>query len=74
MFKYIFADIPEILENKQEIRLTVDTKTDFENTRQIYSKVMRKNIKLNLINLLNLIKEEPKIISRMKIQIQKNAK
>ena len=74
MFKYIFEDIPEILENKQEIRLTVDTKLDFENTRQIYSMVMRKNIKLNLINLLNLIKEEPKIISRMEIQIQENAK
>ena len=74
LFNFKFLNIPSYLIGKQNIRLTVDTKEDFNITKELYKKIKLRSTFFETSDLLKLIDETPSIIKKMQIQIKKNAK
>ncbi|MCB0478129.1 MAG: hypothetical protein KDC84_08195 [Crocinitomicaceae bacterium] len=73
-FDHKFLNLPQILEGRENIRLTVDTESDFNTTQELYSKMMEKKSDFELMDLLELIDENPVLIDNMEAQIDQNAK
>lgn len=65
--------ISEFIENYRDIRLTIDTINDFKLASSIYNKLSRKG-HFNINDIINFIKENPKILDDMKIAISSNKK
>lgn len=73
-FGHKFLNLPKILEGRKNIRLTVDTESDFKTTQELYSKMMEKKSEFELEDLLELIDENPVLVDNMEAQIDQNAK
>ena len=73
-FDHIFLSLPKILDDRGNIRLTVDTKEDFSLAQEIYEKIKMKTKDYHLLDLIELIDENPVLKLRMKAQIKENAK
>lgn len=73
-FKQEFLNLPDFLNGREHIRLTVDTKEDFILAQELYEKIQQKSKDYNLPDLLELIDENPVFLNRMKDQIKENAK
>lgn len=74
LFNFKFLKTPSYLKGKQNIRLTVDTKEDFNICKELYKKIMLKSPHFEISDLLELIDENSSIITKMQIQIKNNAK
>lgn len=73
-FKYKFLELPEVLKGKEDIRLTVDSEEDFVLAKEIYEETQKINSDVGINELLNVIEAHPDYISKMKSQIERNAK
>ncbi len=73
-FKVKLIDAPEIVFNRNDIRLTVDTKEDFDVSKEIYAKLADSNKTLELNNIIKIIDKNPKYLETMKSQIKLNSK
>ncbi len=71
-FKIKFLPLPKEIQNKEKIRLTLDTKEDFILLKQLYNKWV--STEKSLKSLINIIDNDEKIKSKMKEQIYKNEK
>jgi len=74
LFRVRFLNMPSNLLNRKDIRLTIDTKEDFELAQYIYSKVNCLNNDNFLNRLLGIIDGDPKIRQIMNQQIKQNEK
>jgi len=66
-----FIEAPELIDNRWDIRLTIDTETDFNNCQKIVSKIKQDS---SLQDLLSFIDSNSKIKALMKNQIDQNSK
>ena len=73
-FKYAFLKIPSILTGRKNIRLTVDTQSDFETTQILYKKAILSAKGFKLQQLIELIDRNPELVVNMENQIKENAK
>jgi spore coat polysaccharide biosynthesis protein SpsF len=74
LFQCEFLQLPDFLNGRENIRLTVDTESDFILTQELYQKVISQSESYKLEDLLELIDENPVILSKMEAQIKENAK
>jgi spore coat polysaccharide biosynthesis protein SpsF len=72
-FDYEFLPIPSILNQSQNLRLTIDTESDFETASEIYQDWVKCEIQ-DVESLLFIINNKPQLISKMLKEIHKNAK
>ncbi len=71
-FKINLLPLPGLIKNRKDIRLTVDTKRDFEMAREIYKKTGEKN--LDIEHLITLIDNNSDWKTIMLKEIKNNAK
>lgn len=72
LFKIKLLPLPTFISGKMDIRLTVDTQEDFDICKYIYKKVTICNS--NIQSLIEYIKSDEEIKTRMKKQIEENGK
>jgi len=72
-FNAKFLSIPKTIENRRDIRLTIDTKNDFLLCQEIYLNWQQYQRK-DLNSLLEIIENKPLLLKKMQIEIEKNAK
>jgi len=68
-FNLSFLNVPPELE-RDDIRLTIDIKEDFEICKEIVNHLFRNNIEMNYKNILNYLDINPSLIERMKDNIK----
>jgi len=73
-FNVRFLPLPNELQNRNNIRLTIDTKDDFDLLSDLYQKLPSVNSPDFVKSLLLLIDNHPEIKQRMLMQINRNAK
>lgn len=73
-YKVGWIDTPAFIQGRNDIRLTVDTKEDFENAQEIYSIVNKSNPDFTLEDVIKCIDSNPKYSEVMRNQINKNSK
>lgn len=69
-----FLRIDPLIESRTNLRLTLDTITDFEIQQKIYSDFQAGNIKIIPTNLINYIDCRPTIYDSMRTVIEQNSK
>lgn len=72
-FKANFLPIPELIEKRKDIRLTIDTETDFELCQEIYANWQECEMQ-DLKSLCSVIDQKPLLLTKMKQEIKKNEK
>ncbi len=76
-FTIEWINAPTFLEGREDIRLTIDTKEDFEIAKQIYNHLVGSvhlDENFSIANIISYIDENPNIIYLMKLQIKNNTK
>jgi spore coat polysaccharide biosynthesis protein SpsF len=73
LFSLNFRTIPPILE-EYPLRLTVDTQSDFEVAKNIYSQLMEKKMTPEWENVLSIALENPILLETMTDEISRNKK
>ncbi len=73
-FKIDFSRIDSEVEEAASIRLTVDTKEDFEIAKRIYLDLDNNQTSFTALNIIRSIKKNDEWLKHMKLQIQKNTK
>ena len=68
-FNLSFLNVPLELE-RNDVRLTIDIKEDFEICREILNHFFRNNIEMNYTNILNYIDNNPLLLEQMKYNIK----
>jgi len=74
IFNIHFEKINQSIEDVSELRLTVDTKSDFELLKEIYDVLKSKNIEFSAIEISKTVKENPQWLTIMKAETLKNIK
>lgn len=72
-FSIKLLPLPENLQSRKDIRLTLDTKEDFEVHKQIWKETGQSSV-IDIDKILNFIDNNSDIAERMKIQIEENSK
>lgn len=73
-FNIHFEKISKNIEDVSGLRLTVDTKMDFELLKEIYASLICKNSDFSAFEISNLVKENPEWLITMKAETLKNIK
>ena len=73
MFKCRFIKIPTYIE-KLPVRLTIDTQTDFEISRNIYNYLLINKLSVEPENIIDYLETQPELLKLMQIEINKNIK
>lgn len=60
--------------NRNDIRLTIDTKDDFATVSQMYNCLIKANTPLTIANVIGYIDSHRDLVKKMKVQIEKNSK
>ena len=68
-FNLSYLNVPPKLE-RDDIRLTIDIKEDFEICKEILNHLFRNNIEMNYKNILNYIDNNPLLLEGMKYNIK----
>ena len=71
LFKTHFINVPPILEQSREVRLTIDTLEDFKNAQYIFANTKNKD---NIEEILGVVRRNKEIITSMSNQINQNRK
>ena len=71
-FKIEWLKTPEVLQGREDIRLTIDTEQDFIDAQEIYKYYVDRNMTIQ--DLVNYIDKNPGLIEKMKKEIKLNAK
>lgn len=74
MFKLKWLELPDYLKSRKDIRLTIDTETDFENGQKILKASGNFFEKLTIKEIVNVIDANQHLISSMEKEIHKNSK
>ncbi|MCD4772339.1 MAG: glycosyl transferase family 2 [Bacteroidales bacterium] len=74
IFNIKFIKAPDYLYNKNEIRLTIDTKEDFQLSGSLYKKYIENDKFADINNFIEYIDQSAEIIQIMKNEIRKNTK
>ena len=73
-FSIKLIDAPDGLDSRNDIRLTVDTKTDFEMNQMLYQQIVEQNIPFVSREIVNYIDQHFELKQIMKDQIRINSK
>lgn len=73
-FNIKFFNIPEVIDEHDDIRLTIDTQTDFDIQKEIFNKVYKIKPDFNAFNVLAFLNENKEYHAIMKNEILKNQK
>lgn len=71
-FKIEWLKTPEVLQGREDIRLTIDTEQDFIDAQEIYKYYVDRNMTIQ--DLVNYIDKNPGLIEKMKKEIKLNSK
>ena len=72
IFKVDFLPLPKIFGNRKDIRLTVDTKNDFELTQELYEDLIKQDFTID--SIINKIDSDVKYKTVMHTEIKRNSK
>ena len=73
-FNIKFFNIPEEIDSHNDIRLTIDTKIDFDIQKEIFNKIYKEKPNFNAFDVLNFLNENKEYLGVMKEEISKNQK
>jgi len=73
-FNIHFEKIDQSVESVSDLRLTVDTRNDFDLLKEIYETLLSKNINFTASKISKLVNENPQWLSVMKAETLKNIK
>lgn len=73
-FKLELLPIPDVLDHNGRLRLTIDTKDDFEISSKIYHKLTESGKQITIDNVVHTVDEVPTCYAEMERQIKKNTK
>lgn len=73
-FKIKWLDVPSILLNREHIRLTIDTASDFEMAKAIYSELMAKASCLTIEEIVEYLDAHSDYYLSMQEEIKRNSK
>jgi spore coat polysaccharide biosynthesis protein SpsF len=73
-FRIKLVEAPDYLYFRNDIRLTVDTKEDFELMQEIYNQMMARKISIEPERIIQFIDVHPDFLVRMNHQIELNRK
>jgi len=74
IFDIEWIKTPEAVVDREDIRLTIDTMTDFTNANTIYDEVYKSSINPTLAEVVNILDQTPQLLEQMKLEITKNSK
>jgi spore coat polysaccharide biosynthesis protein SpsF (cytidylyltransferase family) len=74
LFNVRFLDAPEIIFNRYNIRLTLDTPADFNLQQKIYKKMQAQNPNFGIDEVVAFLDKHQEILQQMKFEIGKNSK
>ncbi len=74
IFKTNFLNIPDSIQKHNNIRLTLDTKNDFEVQKEIYSALFHKKTNFDVEEIIKYLEENSSLFEKMKTEIIKNSK
>ena len=74
VFDVRFLNISEDIEKHDDIRLTIDTKTDFDIQKEIFNKIYKEKQNFNAFNVVSFLNENQQYMKIMKDEILKNQK
>lgn len=74
VFKVMFHKISEKIENHDDIRLTIDTKTDFDIQKEIFNIIYKEKPSFNAFDLVDFLEKNQHYMKVMKEEILKNQK
>jgi spore coat polysaccharide biosynthesis protein SpsF (cytidylyltransferase family) len=74
MFRMQLISAPDFLYNLHDIRLTIDTDTDFENTKYVYSKLIGRKAEFTYQNVIEIVLSNVSLLNSMREQIKINSK
>lgn len=75
IFNIDLMELPQDLQERKEIRLTIDTKNDFENVREIIEKNRTtRNYEISISQILNYIDTNYELKKSMANEIERNSK
>lgn len=73
-FNIHFERINKEIEENADLRLTVDTKADFDLLKEIYATIVSNKINFSALEISNLVKENPQWLNIMRHETLKNVK
>lgn len=74
VFNVNFYYIPKEIESHDDIRLTIDTKTDFDIQKEIFNVIYKENPNFNAFDVIGFLNENQAYIKVMREEILKNQK
>lgn len=74
VFNVNFYNIPKEIESHDDIRLTIDTKTDFDIQKEIFNVIYKENPNFNAFDVIGFLNENQAYIKVMREEILKNQK
>ena len=74
VFDVKFFNIPDEIERHDDIRLTIDTKMDFDTQKEIFNKIYKENPDFNAFDVVGFLNENQQYMKIMKDEILKNQK
>ena len=74
LFDIEWIATPEAVVDREDIRLTIDTMTDFTNANTIYHEVYKSHNNPTLVEVVNILDQTPRLLEQMKLEITKNSK
>lgn len=73
-FNALFLPVPELLAERRDIRLTIDTAADFQLSSGLYSELCSNRRGFTVAELVEAIDAHPAILEQMKTEITRNSK
>ncbi len=74
VFDVRFFNISEVIEKHDDIRLTIDTKTDFDIQKEIFNDIYKKKPNFNAFDVVAFLNENQQYMKVMRDEILKNQK
>ena len=74
VFSIKFFNIPEEIDSHNDIRLTIDTKIDFDIQKEIFNKIYNEKRDFNAFDVLNFLNVNNEYLRVMREEISKNQK
>jgi len=74
-FNVQLVELPNYLADRNDIRLTIDTKEDFDLAAYLFEKLCKNNnLQISTNEIVNYLHEQPGLLINMQKEIEKNAK
>ncbi|WP_276794554.1 cytidylyltransferase domain-containing protein [Segatella oulorum] len=73
-FSIEWLDGPAVLDTHSHVRLTTDTRSDFETAQQVYSALCSKNPYPSIAEVIDFLDHHPAFYQQMEAQIKQNSK